>query len=87
MEAMEVMEEAAPVDVAEAPMEVVEAPVQTTSAPTSLSLAVLEDIQADCLADDVPIDYEVMRHWSEKEVRNYFHSGGQDEPGTAAAKH
>ena len=31
-------------------------------------LARIEEIQEDCLADDIDIDYELMKHWSEKRV-------------------
>ena len=42
-----------------------------------LTLEELEDIQADCLADDVEIDFEKMSLWDETTVREYFENGGQ----------
>ena len=45
-----------------------------------LSIAALEAIQADAMADDVPIDLEKMSRWSEEAVRIYFESGGQIAP-------
>ena len=41
-----------------------------------LSQAQLKDIQSDCLADDVAIDFERMSTWTEAEARTYFESGG-----------
>ena len=45
-----------------------------------LSLAELEDIQADCLADDVEIVFDKMSLWDETTVREYFENGGQLPP-------
>jgi len=42
-----------------------------------LTLEELVDIQADCLADDVEIDFEKMSLWDETTVREYFENGGQ----------
>ena len=42
-----------------------------------LTLNELENIQADCLADDVAIDFEKMSVWDETTVREYFENGGQ----------
>ena len=42
-----------------------------------LTLEELEDIQADCLADDVEIVFEKMSLWDETTVREYFENGGQ----------
>ena len=55
-----------------------------------LTLEELEDIQADCLADDVEIVFEKMSLWDETTVREYFENGGQlpevgTQPATAAA--
>ena len=49
-----------------------------------LTLAQLEDIQADCLADDVAIDFEKMRLWTEADAVAFFESGGTVEPTPAA---
>ena len=54
--------------------------VSSSSSTLPLSLARLEDIQSDCLADDVDIDYERMQHWSEAEATRYFESGGTEAP-------
>ena len=43
----------------------------------SLTLTELEAIQAEALADDVPIELERMAIWSEDEARAYFESGGE----------
>ena len=45
-----------------------------------LSLAELESIQADCLADDLDIDLDRMGLWSVDEARVYFESGGLQAP-------
>ena len=55
-----------------------------------LTLEELEDIQADCLADDVEIVFEKMSLWDETTVREYFENGGQlpevgTQPAAAAA--
>jgi len=42
-----------------------------------LSLAALEEIRDECLADDLPI-LESMSLWSEERVRTYFEDGGHD---------
>eukprot|EP00908_Phaeocystis_cordata_P011239 Transcript_22089.p1 GENE.Transcript_22089~~Transcript_22089.p1 ORF type:complete len:376 (-),score=139.09 Transcript_22089:73-1104(-) len=46
-----------------------------------LSLAQLEEIQSDCLADDIEIVFEKMSLWDEDTVREYFENGGQLPPG------
>ena len=46
-----------------------------------LSLAQLEEIQSDCLADDIEIVFEKMSLWDEDTVRKYFENGGQLPPG------
>eukprot|EP00966_Prymnesium_polylepis_P062589 1452554-Prymnesium_polylepis.1 len=45
-----------------------------------LTLAQLEAIQSDHLADDVAIDLERMAIWSEEQAAAYFESGGTVEP-------
>ena len=50
------------------------------SSPTpasALTIEQLEDIQASCLADDIPIDFSRMSLWDEPTVRAYFESGGE----------
>ena len=46
-----------------------------------LTLAQLEEIQADFLADDVQIELERMSLWSKEQAEAYFESGGEVEPG------
>eukprot|EP00967_Tisochrysis_lutea_P054057 scaffold67421_cov33-Tisochrysis_lutea.AAC.7 len=41
-----------------------------------LTLAELEEIQADLLADDVQIDFERMKLWDREKVVAYFENGG-----------
>ena len=48
-----------------------------------LSLEELKDLQCDAMADDVDIDLEKMSLWTVDEARNYFESGGVDEPAAA----
>ena len=48
-----------------------------------LSLADLEQIQLEALADDVEIDLARMQLWSESEARAYFESGGTAVPAEA----
>ena len=48
-----------------------------SSSSMPLTLEELEDIQADCLADDVDIVFEKMSLWDETTVREYFENGGQ----------
>jgi pimeloyl-ACP methyl ester carboxylesterase len=40
----------------------------------------LERLQGECLADDVAIEFDRMRLWSEAEAKAYFESGGVDAP-------
>ena len=40
-------------------------------------MAELEDIQTDCLADDIEIVFDKMSLWDEATVRAYFENGGQ----------
>ena len=37
-----------------------------------LTLDELEAIQADCIADDIDIELEVMQHWTEEQVIAFF---------------
>ena len=50
-----------------------------------LTLEQLEAIQADCLADDIDIELDVMQHWTEEQVTAFFESGGMERPPMAAA--
>lgn len=53
-----------------------------------LTLEELESIQADEMADDVPIDLAKMSEWTAEQARLYFESGGAVDPsagGTSAA--
>ena len=45
-----------------------------------LSLAELESIQADALADDIPIDFAKMSLWTSEQATTFFESGGTEEP-------
>lgn len=45
------------------------------------TLEALQDLQAEAMADDLPIDLERMRLWSKEEAAEYFESGGQVDPG------
>lgn len=40
----------------------------------------LEELRGDAFADDVPIVFERMQHWTEQQAAAFFASGGQDEP-------
>lgn len=44
-----------------------------------LSLAQLEEIREDAMAEDVPIDIARMQHWSEQQAQLFFENGGQEE--------
>lgn len=46
----------------------------------------LEEIQFETLADDVMIEYERMKDWTESEARAYFESGGTDIPSREAKR-
>ena len=46
---------------------------------TSLTQAQIQDVQIECLADDLPI-VEGMDSWTEDQVRKYFESGGVEKP-------
>ena len=50
-----------------------------------LTMGQLEDIQASCLADDIPIDFNRMSLWDESTARAYFESGGSETAVAAAA--
>ena len=50
-----------------------------------LSRARLEEIQAECLADDIAIDLPKMQLWSEDQARTYFEFGGTAEPAALMA--
>ena len=50
-----------------------------------LDLGALESIRADCFADDLDIDVERMSLWTEEQARQYFESGGEEEPTPPAA--
>ena len=45
-----------------------------------LSRKVLEQLQAEAMADDVLIDYATMAHWTESQAVQYFECGGAVEP-------
>ena len=45
-----------------------------------LSVAELEAIQAEYLADDIAIEFERMRVWTADAARKYFESGGLEVP-------
>ena len=45
-----------------------------------LTLEQLEEIQADCLADDIEIIFDKMSMWDEQTARDYFENGGQLPP-------
>ena len=49
-------------------------------APRRLSLADLESIQSDAMADDVPIDLERMSGWTAEQATTFFESGGTEVP-------
>ena len=40
-----------------------------------LTLAQIEALQQDAYADDVEIDFDVMRDWTEAQVSRFFVSG------------
>ena len=45
-----------------------------------LTLEELQEIQMDAIADDIPIELERMKLWSEDEARYYFENGGEEMP-------
>ena len=40
-------------------------------------------LQSECFADDVALDFMMLRHFSEDECRQYFESGGKTRPDDA----
>ena len=44
-----------------------------------LSLAQLEEIREECMAEDVDIDLDRMARWSEETARTFFENGGEAE--------
>jgi len=53
--------------------------------PMTLTLEQLESVRSDAFADDLPIDFDKMSHWTEEQAAAYFESGGSDEPPAPAA--
>ena len=51
-----------------------------SAATMTLTLKQLQQIQADCFADDVDIELERMQSWSLEEANEYFASGGKMSP-------
>ena len=49
-------------------------------AAANLSLTRLEAIQAEYMADDLPIDLARMRLWTDEQAVKYFESGGEVAP-------
>ena len=45
-----------------------------------LTLAQLHDVRTDSMADDVDINYDVMKAWTCEQAAAYFESGGTDAP-------
>lgn len=45
-----------------------------------LTLQQLQDVQAECMADDIEIDLETMSLWSSAEAQRFFESGGARRP-------
>lgn len=45
-----------------------------------LTLAELQDIRDDCLADDIDIDYDLMKSWDRARAARFFENGGEDLP-------
>ena len=44
-----------------------------------LTLAQLEEMREECMAEDIEIDMSTMASWSEERARTYFENGGEDE--------
>lgn len=40
----------------------------------------LEEIQMECMADDIPIDWQTMSCWTAEMARAFFESGGESLP-------
>ena len=45
-----------------------------------LTVAQLEALQAECMADDIPLEPEIMAKWQIEEVQIFFESGGEVRP-------
>lgn len=45
-----------------------------------LTLAELQDIQADCMADDIVIDFEKMSLWTNEQAISFFETGNEPPP-------
>ena len=45
-----------------------------------LTLERIQQIQLECMADDVKLDYSAMSRWPESAIRTYFESGGATFP-------
>lgn len=58
----------------------------SAAAAAVLTISEIELIQAECFADDVTFDYEVVKHWSEPQLRTFFEAGGQEPPAAGAAE-
>lgn len=52
----------------------------------TLSMDDIHRIQSECMADDLEVDYDAMRHWSEKRLRDWFEQGGGRAPAEAATR-
>lgn len=48
-------------------------------APLTLTIAQLEEIREECMAEDVDIDIGRMHCWTAERARTYFENGGEDE--------
>ena len=46
----------------------------------TLTLAEIEDIRDECLADDIDIDIDTMQHWDAARVTAFFENGGVEPP-------
>lgn len=51
-----------------------------------LTLAELQDIQAEAMADDLEIDFDKMSLWRADDARAFFESGGETEPAPPKAE-
>ena len=49
-----------------------------------LSLEQIQFIQFECMADDIPIEFDIMRTWRAEDVREFFESGGATRPVSSA---
>ena len=50
-----------------------------------LTQEALEEIQAECMAEDIAIDFARMQSWNAERARDYFESGGQESAASLAA--